>query len=78
LFSPISLCFIAAIEVFSLKFVKWLNLPWLQQQCFCNINHNSAIVNEPILQFRDQDTTVAMKTSTVLINALEKGRSRKK
>jgi len=72
LFSPISLCFIAAIEVVSLKFVKWLNLPWLQQQCFCNINHNPAIVNEPILQFHDhrrkesdQDTTVAMKTSTV-------------
>ena len=72
LFFPISFCFITAIEVFSLKFVKWLNLPWLQQQCFCNINHNSTIVNEPILQFHDhrrkesdQDTTVAMKTSTV-------------
>jgi len=34
LFSPISLCFIAAIEVFSLKFVKWLNLPWLQEHFF--------------------------------------------
>ena len=73
LLSPISLCFIAAIEVFSLKFVKWLNRPWLQQQCFCTyINHNSANENEPILQFHDprrkesdQDTTVTMKTPTV-------------
>jgi len=69
LFSPISVCFIAAIEVFSLKFVKWLNLPWLQQQCFCN---TLRFVNEPILHFHnhrkeesDQDTTVAMKISTV-------------
>jgi len=64
--------FIAAIKVFSLKFVKWLNLPWLQQQCFCNITTTLRLqmslyftVSRSSQKKSDQDTTVAMKTSTV-------------